>query len=135
MNDVDQLQQTRLWVAVINIDLQLYKASIYKGRWGTPGAGIDMAMPCYDEALQTLSETVWPDKLGSLATGLAGRIRKFKQTLDARDATQASSDITRLNYAFEDLRAAVRFWPNDPPASAFALRTVVELPTDERTGM
>ena len=135
MNDADQLLQARLWMAVINIDLQLYKASVYKLRWGTPGAGIDMAMPCYDEALQSLGETDWPGNLGALATGLAGRIRKFKQTLDARDATQASSDMTRLNYAFEDLRGGVRYWPNDPPAGASGLRTVVELPTDARSGM
>jgi hypothetical protein len=135
VNDAEQLTQARLWVAVVNIDLQLYKASNYKLRWGTPGVGIDMAIPCYDEALQTLNETDWPGKLGSLAAALAGRIRKFKETLDARDVTIASADMTRLNYAFEDLRAAVRYWPNDPPAAAAGLRTVMELPTDTRTGM
>jgi hypothetical protein len=136
VNDANtELLQARLWIAVLNIDLQLYKASVYKLRWGTPGSGIDMAMPCYDEALQTLSETDWPGKLGPLGSALAGRIRKFKETLDARDSTMASSDITRLNYAFEDLRAAVRHWPNDPPASAAGLRTVMELPTDSRPAM
>ena len=131
----NELLQNRLWIAVVNIDLQLYKASIYKLRWGTPGSGIDMANPCYDEALQTLAETPWPGKLAGLATALAGRIRKFKETLEARDVTQASSDVTRLNYAFEDLRAGVRYWPNDPPAAASGLRTVMELPTDTRSGM
>jgi hypothetical protein len=136
VNDTNsELLKTRLWVAVVNIDLQLYKASIYKLRWGTPGSGIDMANPCYDEALQTLGETDWPGKLGGLATALAGRIRKFKETLEARDVTTASSDLTRLNYAFEDLRAGVRYWPNDPPASAMGMRTVMELPTDARSGM
>ena len=134
MNDTDQLTQTRLWIAVVNIDLQLYKASIYKLRWGTPG-GIDTAIPCYDEALQTLAQTDWPGKLGPLAAALAGRIRKFKETLDARDITIASADLTRLNYAFEDLRAGVRYWPNDPPVGALGMRTVVELPTDALSGM
>jgi hypothetical protein len=134
VNETDQLTQTRLWIAVVNIDLQLYKASIYKLRWGTPG-GIDTAIPCYDEALQTLAETDWPGKLGPLATSLAGRIRKFKETLDARDITIASADLTRLNYAFEDLRAGVRYWPKDPPAGALGMRTVVELPTDALSGM
>ena len=134
MNDAEQLTQTRLWISVVNIDLQLYKASIYKLRWGTPG-GIDTAMPCYDEALQVLGETDWPGKLGPLAISLAGRIRKFKETLEARDITIASADMTRLMYAFEDLRAGVRYWPNDPPAGALGLRTVMELPTDAMSGM
>jgi hypothetical protein len=43
--------------------------------------------------------------------------------------------VTRLNYAFEDLRAGVRYWPNDPPAHALGMRTVMELPTDARSGM
>jgi hypothetical protein len=92
-------------------------------------------MPCYDEALQVLGETDWPDKLGQLAASLAGRIRKFKETLDARDVTTASSDMTRLMYAFEDLRAGVRYWPKDPPAGAVGMRTVMELPTDALSGM
>jgi hypothetical protein len=135
VNDADQLLQTRLWAAVVNIDLQLYKASNYKLRWGTPGVGIDMAMPCYDEALLTLHQTEWPGRLAQVAVTLAGRIRKFKDTLDARDITIASADMTRLMYAFEDLRAGVRYWPNEPPAEAAGLRTVVELPTDARSGM
>ena len=74
MNETDQLTQTRLWIAVVNIDLQLYKASIYKLRWGTPG-GIDTAIPCYDEALQTLAETEWPGEveIGARLLGIGNR--------------------------------------------------------------
>ena len=46
MNDAEQIKKNTLWTAVVNIDLQLYKASVYKLRWGTPAAGIDMALPC-----------------------------------------------------------------------------------------
>jgi hypothetical protein len=135
VNDAQQVQKNALWIAVVNIDLQLYKASIYKLRWGTPG-GIDVALPCYDEALTILGETTWPDgRLGADATALAGRIRKFKETLIARDVTTASADLTRLMYAFEDLRAGVRYWPDEPPAGALAMRTVVDLPTDRLSRM
>ena len=134
MNDAQQLQKNTLWIAVVNIDLQLYKASIYKLRWGTPG-GIDVALPCYDEALQVLAENDWPGKLADHARSLAGRIQKFKATLQAKDVTTASSDLTRLMYAFEDLRAGVRYWPEEPPASALGMRTVVGLPTDRLSGM
>lgn len=134
MNDAQQLQKNTLWIAVVNIDLQLYKASIYKLRWGTPG-GIDVALPCYDEALQVLAETDWPGEIADNARALAGRINKFKATLNARDVTTASSDVTRLMYAFEDLRAGVRYWPAEPPAEALGLRTVMGLPTDLPSGM
>jgi len=134
VNDAQQLKKNTLWIAVVNIDLQLYKASIYKLRWGTPG-GIDVALPCYDEALQVIAETDWPGKLADQARVLAARIQKFKATLDARDVTTASADLTRLMYAFEDLRAGVRYWPEEPPAGALGMRTMVELPTERLSGM
>lgn len=134
MNDAQQLKKNTLWIAVVNIDLQLYKASIYKLRWGTPG-GIDVALPCYDEALQVLAETDWPGKIADDARVLAARIHKFKATLEARDVTTASSDLTRLMYAFEDVRAGVRYWPEEPPVGAVGMRTVVGLPTDKLSGM
>jgi len=134
VNDAQQLTKNTLWIAVVNIDLQLYKASIYKLRWGTPG-GIDVALPCYDEALQVLAETDWPGVIAKDARVLAARIQKFKATLQARDVTTASSDVTRLMYAFEDLRSGVRYWPKDPPAGAAGMRTMMELPTDAMSGM
>jgi hypothetical protein len=112
----EQLTSTRLWLAVINLDLQLYKASIYKQRWGTPG-GIDQAQPCYDEALTTLRETAWPDSLRDQADDLARRIAAFKETLDARDVTIASAAQTKMMASFEDLRAGVRFWPMPRPTA------------------
>lgn len=134
MNDAQQLQKNTLWIGILNIDLQLYKASIYKQRWGTPG-GIDVALPCYDEALQVIGETDWPGKLADQARALAARIQKFKATLAARDVTTASADLTRLMYAFEDLRASVRYWPAEPPANALGMRTIVELPTERLSQM
>jgi hypothetical protein len=134
MNDAQQIRKNTLWTAVVNIDLQLYKASIYKLRWRTPG-GIDVALPCYDEALQVIAETDWPGKIADDARVLAARIQRFKSTLQAHDITTASADLTRLMYAFEDVRAGVRYWPEEPPAGALGMRTVVALPTDRLTEM
>ena len=135
MNDAEQIKKNTLWTAVVNIDLQLYKASVYKLRWGTPAAGIDMALPCYDEALQVLAENDWPGGMAEQARTLAARIQKFKATLNARDATTASSDMTRMVYAFEDLRASVRYFPAQPPADAVGPRTAMSLPTERLSGM
>lgn len=114
MNMDQQLTSTRLWLSVINLDLQLYKASIYKQRWGTPG-GIDQALPCYDEALATLESTDWPGDLRGQVNDLARRIAAFKDTLVARDVTIASAAQTKLIGSFEDLRDGVRHWPNPRP--------------------
>lgn len=135
MNDAEQIKKNALWTAVVNIDLQLYKASVYKLRWGTPAAGIDMALPCYDEALQVLAENDWPGRMAEQARTLAARIQKFKVTLNARDVTTASSDQTRMVYAFEDLRASVRYFPGEPPANAVGPRTEMSLPTERLSGM
>ena len=114
MTTEDQLTSTRLWLAVVNIDLQLYKASIYKQRWGTPG-GIDQALPCYDEALTTLGETPWPESLRDQADDLGRRVASFKETLNARDVTIASAAQTKMMVSFENLREGVRFWPKPRP--------------------
>jgi hypothetical protein len=117
VNGDEQLTSMRLWLSVINLDLQLYKASIYKQRWGTPG-GIDQALPCYDEALATLDGTTWPDGLRVQADDLARRIASFKETLNARDVTIASAAQTKMIGSFEDLRDGVRYWPKPRPTAA-----------------
>jgi hypothetical protein len=117
VNGDEQLTSMRLWLSVINLDLQLYKASIYKQRWGTPG-GIDQALPCYDEALATLAGTTWPDGLRDQADDLGRRISSFKETLNARDVTIASAAQTKMIGSFEDLRDGVRYWPKPRPAAA-----------------
>jgi hypothetical protein len=116
VNAEEQLTSTRLWLSIVNIDLQLYKASIYKQRWGTPG-GIDQALPCYDEALTTLGETAWPESLRGEADDLARRIASFKETLNARDVTIASAAQTKMMVSFEDLRDGVRHWPKPRPTA------------------
>ena len=52
-----QTVQNMLWTAIVNLDLQLYKGSVYKLRWGSPGVGLDMAIPCYEEARRTAEAT------------------------------------------------------------------------------
>ena len=114
MSDTE-LTQLRLQLALTNIDLQLYKGSIYKLRWGTPG-GIDQALPCYDEATRVLDDTSWPSELGSLVGALRDRVAIYRETLVKKDVTSASAENTRMMRAFEALREAARVWPNAPAA-------------------
>lgn len=115
MDVEQQLTSTRLWTSILNLDLQLYKASIYKQRWGTPG-GIDQALPCYDEALTTLQRTDWPETLRDDAADLGRRVAAFKETLIKRDVTIASAAQTKMMVSFENLRESVRHWPEPRPA-------------------
>jgi hypothetical protein len=108
-----QLIAHRLWLAVLDVDLQLYKGSIYKLRWGSPG-GLDQALPCYDRALTTLLETDWPDELGGLARDLHERVAAYRGTLRERDVTTASAQHSRMMSAFDALRESVRAWPAAP---------------------
>jgi hypothetical protein len=115
VNTDEELTSLRLATSILNVDLQLYKASIYKQRWGTPG-GNDQALPCYDEAIATLEGTAWPDGLRQDAEDLARRVAAFKETLIARDVTIASAAHTKMMGSFQDLRDGVRHWPNPRPA-------------------
>jgi hypothetical protein len=103
-----------LSIAVVNIDLQLYKGSVYKLRWGSPGVGLDMAIPCYREAKRTAEEVGWPDELSEGAKDLAERIGRYIDTLEARDVTSASGQHSQLMASFERLRDQVRAWPPSP---------------------
>jgi hypothetical protein len=109
-----QVVHNMLSIAVLNIDLQLYKGSVYKLRWGSPGVGLDMAIPCYREAKRTAEATGWPDELCEGARDLAERIGRYIDTLEARDATSASGQHSQLMASFERLRDQVRAWPPDP---------------------
>jgi hypothetical protein len=100
-----------LWSAVLNIDLQLYKGSVYKLRWGSPGVGLDVAIPCYEEARRTAELTSWPAELRDGASDLAERIGRYIGTLEARDVTSASGQHSGLMRSFEELREQVRGWP------------------------
>jgi hypothetical protein len=117
MNAEQQLTSTRLWIAVLNLDLQLYKGSIYKQRWGTPG-GIDQALPCYDEALRTIDASDWPVELADGVADLRTRVAAYRKTLEAQDVTTASAVHTRMIRSFEALREAVRAWPDASAAAA-----------------
>jgi hypothetical protein len=111
-----KLTSVRLWTSIINLDLQLYKASIFKQRWGTPG-GNDQALPCYDEALITLEGSEWPEALRDSAADLARRVAAFKETIIKKDVTMASATQTKMMVSFEDLREGVRYWPEPRPAA------------------
>src|SRR3954463_3388517 len=100
MTDTNELTPLRLNLAVTNIDLQLYKGSIYKQRWGTPG-GIDQALPCYDEVTRVLNDTAWPPALQSVAVTLRERVAAYRETLVNKDVTSASAESTRMMRAFE----------------------------------
>jgi hypothetical protein len=115
MTDTNELTALRLSLAVVNIDLQLYKGSIYKLRWGTPG-GIDQALPCYDEATRVLRDTPWPPELRPLSDTLRDRVAAYRETLVKKDVTSASAESTRMMRAFEALREGARTWPNAAPA-------------------
>jgi len=106
-----------LWNAVINIDLQLFKGGVYKLRWGTPGVGLDLAIPCYREARRTAQETRWPAELAEGARDLAERVERYIGVLEARDVTSASGQHSKLMASFERLREQVRAWPDGPPAT------------------
>jgi hypothetical protein len=113
-----QTTRNGLWTAVLNIDLQLYKGSVYKLRWGSPGVGLDLGIPCYQEARRTAEETDWPDELAAGAGDLAERIARYIVTLEARDVTTASGQHSQLMGSFESLREQVRAWPGRPGAGA-----------------
>jgi hypothetical protein len=116
---LDLEQQTihnMLATAVVDIDLQLYKGSVYKLRWGSPGVGLDMAIPCYQQALRAAAETRWPAELRPAATDLAERISRYVATLEARDATSASGQHSQLMVSFGRLREQARAWPDSPAA-------------------
>jgi hypothetical protein len=103
-----------LWIAVVNIDLQLYKGSVYKLRWGSPGVGLDMAIPCYQEARRTAEQTRWPAELADAAADLAERVGRYVGVLQAMDVTTASGQHSKLMASFERLRERVRTWPDGP---------------------
>ena len=79
MNADEQAISHRLWISILDLDLQLYKGSIYKLRWGTPG-GLDMALPCYDRAIRTLDDTTWPQGLGETIRSQSSRPSRETQT-------------------------------------------------------
>jgi hypothetical protein len=109
-----QTVRNGLWSAVLNIDLQLYKGSVYKLRWGSPGVGLDVGIPCYQEARRTAEQTDWPDEIAAGAGELAERVARYITTLEARDVTSASGQHSQLMSSFEALREQVRAWPGRP---------------------
>lgn len=110
MNVEERTIANSLWGAVLSVDLQLYKGSIYKLRWGSPG-GLDHAIPAYEEAKRTLELTEWPEDLQKPASALADAIQTYITTLRAQDVTSASAQHSRMMSQFESLRDRVRIWP------------------------
>lgn len=116
MNVEQRVTANGLWAAVVNVDLQLYKGSIYKLRWGSPG-GLDHAIPSYQEARRTIDATDWPEELRDDASQLADRVSTFIDTIKAQDVTSASAQQSRMMSSFEALRDKVRVWPDSAPPS------------------
>jgi hypothetical protein len=100
----------RLATTIVDIDLQLYKGSIYKLRWGSPG-GLDQGIPCYRMAASLAEEAPWPDELRKAASALAERVRAYAAILEAKDVTTASAQHSLMTAEFDALREAVRRWP------------------------
>jgi hypothetical protein len=99
-----------LRLAVMDIDLQFYKGSIYKLRWGSPG-GLDHAIPAYQDALRTVGETHWPDDLAADVDQLTDYLRRYIEVLQNKDVTSVSGLFTPLMRTFETIRDKVRVLP------------------------
>lgn len=98
-----------LWAAVTDIDLQVYKATVYKLRWDSPGVGLDMALPALEEARLTLEEVAeWPDAVSGEVAHLRFALSEYTNSLEIRDHTTASGQQTALLMALAGLRAALR---------------------------
>ncbi|MGH9243612.1 MAG: hypothetical protein ACRD29_04705 [Acidimicrobiales bacterium] len=98
-----------LWAAVSDIDLQVYKASVYKLRWATPGVGLDMGVPALEQARLTLTQLVsWPAEVEGSVADLETSLATYIETLEARDHTTASGLQTQLFAAVERLRDEIR---------------------------
>jgi hypothetical protein len=93
--------------AVLSVDLQFYKGSIYKLRWGSPG-GLDHAIPAYQDALQTLSETSWPADISPDVDKLTDYLQKYIAVLEKKDVTSVSGLFSPMMSTFESLRSKVR---------------------------
>lgn len=111
MNIEEQVTSNSLWIAILTIELGLYRAGNHEQRWNSVGVGIEAALPIYDDILITIERCPWPESLQSQARDLSDRIRGYKQLLAAREVTIASAQRTRLLDAFEELRHGVRYWP------------------------
>lgn len=98
-----------MWAAITDIDLQVYKASVYKLRWGTPGAGLDMGLPALEQARLTLTELVdWPPEAEAAVDDLVEVLTTYIATLEARDHTTSSAQQTQLFAAIERVRDHIR---------------------------
>lgn len=101
----------RLRDAVLSVDLQFYKGSIYKQRWGSPG-GLDHAIPAYQDAFRTLEEVTWPSELTDTVATLMSYLEKYIAVLETQDVTNASGLFSPMTRTFEQLRDSVRVLPD-----------------------
>ena len=106
---MDDCNKALLWAAITDIDLQVYKASVYKLRWDTPGSGLDLGLPALEEARATLLEVgEWPVELQESVAVLQKVLDEYIKLLEARDHTSASAQQTRLMISINNLRAELR---------------------------
>jgi hypothetical protein len=99
-----------LRLAVLSVDLQFYKGSRYKLRWGSPG-GLDHAIPAYQDALRTLEENSWAEELVSDVEMLKGYLGRYIAVLEKQDVTHASALYSPMMATFEALRDKARLLP------------------------
>lgn len=103
----DLHEKALVWLAVVDLDLQIYKASIYKQRWLSPG-GLDHALLALDEAHQIAESVAWPLTTADHAEVFIKLLVRYTETLNAHDHTTASAQQTALFKALSDLRNSVR---------------------------
>lgn len=106
---VDTSRKALLWAAVTDLDVQIYKASVYKLRWDSPGVGLDQALPALEEARLTLEyASDWPEQAAPAVERFRAALAAYTHSLEGRDHTSASAQQTALFLALAGLRAAVR---------------------------
>jgi hypothetical protein len=103
----DPNEKVLAWLAVVDLDLQIYKASIYKLRWLSPG-GLDQALLALDEARRIVQSVAWPLTTAEHAEVFTKLLTRYTETLKAHDHTTASAQQTALSKALSELRNSVR---------------------------
>lgn len=104
-----RVEANALTIAVVSLELHLYKARIAKQRWGSPG-GNDVALLELEEARHLVTGTDWPAEVRPAADAFVARLDSYVKYLKAFDVTRVSFEESRLDGAFTDLERKVKEW-------------------------